>query len=151
MPKVISYIFVFLFSLITGFVSSHNPMGEANIIYSQAGNIQVNNPGTAQSFYDNLKGKQRDYFIDSSKDFELDVNLLVPEVANVSGRYSAIIFSESDGKEEQIAGLDGGAFDWTEFYDSFGRDYYLKGPEFNKNLPAGKYKIEVYSEKNTGK
>ena len=35
---------------------------------------------------------------------------------------------------------------WTEFYENYGRDYYLMGPEFDKTVPAGKYKIEVYSK-----
>ena len=41
--------------------------------------------------------------------------------------------------------------DWKEFYEPFGRDYYLKGPEFEKVLPAGDYKITVFRYENRGK
>ncbi|MBI3631298.1 MAG: Type 1 glutamine amidotransferase-like domain-containing protein, partial [Candidatus Staskawiczbacteria bacterium] len=37
------------------------------------------------------------------------------------------------------------------FYEPFGRDYYFKGPEFEKNLPAGDYKIIVFNYENKGK
>ena len=41
--------------------------------------------------------------------------------------------------------------DWQEYYESISREYYLKGPELDKQLPVGKYKIEVYSGDNQGK
>jgi len=169
MKKIILYIIGFLFFaswlLGPGSVSAHQP----RIIFSQAGYslgpVNINNPEISQAFYDELKGKPRDYFIDSSKDFELYINLLVPEEPNRDGRYSARVFlvndpSESFGKaqdkasgqeEEQIVELDGASFDWQEFYEPFGRDYYLKGPEFSRQVSAGKYKIEVYSGDNQGK
>ena len=40
------------------------------LVYSQSGDIQIANPETAQEFYDELKGKPRDYFINSDKSFE---------------------------------------------------------------------------------
>ncbi len=128
-------------------VSAHQP----RIVYSQPGDIQINNPEISQAFYDELKGKPRDYFINSSKDFALYINLLVPEEANRNGRYSANIFLVNDSGAEQIGSMDGASFEWKEFYEEFGRDYYLKGPELTKEVPAGKYKIEIYSKDNQGK
>jgi peptidase E len=81
----------------------------------------------------------------------LYINLLVPEIVNRDGRYSAIISSVNGDKEQQIDELDGGSVEWQNYYESFGRDYYLKGPELDKQLPAGKYKIEVFSKDNQGK
>jgi len=148
MRKIIQYIAIFLFLSLANSVSAHQP----NIVYLQQGDVKISNPEISQAFYDDLKGKPRDYFIDSDKDFELYINLLVPEEANKEGRYSASIFLLKDGQaEEQIASIDGTSFDWQQFYESFGRDYYLKGPEFSKQVSAGKYKIEVYSKDNQGK
>jgi dipeptidase E len=146
MKKTFLFFAILMFSSMAGSVSAHQP----RIIYSQPGNIQISNPEISQAFYDNLTGKARNYFIDSSNDFELYINLLVPEIANREGRYSANVFSVKGGGTEQIASIDGASFDWKEFYESFGRDYYLKGPEFSKQLPAGKYKIEIYSKDNQG-
>jgi len=142
-------VFLFLSGCLLGpcKVLAHQP----RIIYSQPGDIQINNPEISQAFYDELKGKPRDYFINSNKDFALYINLLVPEEANRNGRYSANIFLVKDSGTEQIGSMDGALFEWKEFYEEFGRDYYLKGPELTKEVPAGKYKIEIYSKDNQGK
>lgn len=147
MQKIISYIATLL--ILVGHligINSFIPTYQPRLVFSQVGDIQIKNPEVSQAFYDDLKGKPRDFFVDSSQGFQLYVNLMVPEPANASGRYSARIFSE-----QQIAELDGGSFVWQEFYDSYTRDYYSKGPEFSQQVPAGKYKIEVYSSDNKGK
>ena len=142
---------IFIFSLVffSGFafsISAHQPV----MIYLQKDNnsVQIANPEISRAFYDDLKGKPRDYFIDSSKDFDLYINLLVPAGTNPDGKYSAKVF-DNTGKE--IAFINGADFSWQQYYESFGRDYYYKGPEFDKKVSAGKYKIEVYSKDNLGK
>ncbi|MCX6721010.1 MAG: Type 1 glutamine amidotransferase-like domain-containing protein, partial [Candidatus Staskawiczbacteria bacterium] len=114
------------------------------------GDVQISDPELSQAFYDELSGQPRDYFINSNKDFDLYLNLLVPEAANAQGKYSANVFLlQGDNPPEQIASIDGATFQWAETYESFGRDWYLKGPEFDRQVPAGKYKIEVFSANNT--
>lgn len=151
------YLFIlvvfFLFSFVST-ASAHQP----KLIYFKQGDINISNPEVSQAFYDELKGNPRDYFIDSDKDFELYINFLVPAEANRTGRYSANIFSLKDSsanlgqaKEELVVFVDGTLTEWQDFYEEFGRDYYLKGPEFSKQVPAGKYKIEVFSSDNQGK
>ena len=44
------------------------------VAYLQSGNIQITDPEIIQLFYDNLKGKPRDYFINSDKSFDLYFN-----------------------------------------------------------------------------
>jgi len=127
-------------------------LGVPNLVYLQKGNVQVNNPEITKAFYDELKGQSKDYFIDSNKDFDLYINLLVPGPENKDGIYSARIFSiKDDGKEEIIISTEVLSSYWSRFYEPFGRDYYLKGPELTQKLPAGKYKIEVFSDANQGK
>lgn len=144
MKKITIYIVVFLFLAVASIVSA----SQLNVVYLQSGDVQIINPEIQQTFYDELKGAPRDYFIDSGKDFELYINLLVPEEANRDGRYSADIF---DDNGQKIYSIDGASFNWQEHYESFSRDYYLKGPELSQQFLAGKYKIEVYSEDNQGK
>lgn len=147
MKKITLSIFIFLFLGLAFSASAHQP----RIIYSQSGDIQISNPEISQAFYDELKGSPRYYFIDSAKDFSLYINLLVPEEANRKGRYSANVFLVADGKEELTFSMDSSAAEWKEYYESYGRDYYLKGPEIEKQLAAGKYKIEIFSGDNLGK
>ena len=134
--------------LLPAFASAHQP----RIIFSQTGDIQINNPEISQAFYDELKGSPRDYYINSDKDFALYLNLLVPTPANSTGKYSADVFLQKDGQaDEKILTLDGSTFEWKDFYESFGRDYYLKGPEITQQVVAGRYKVEIYSADNLGK
>jgi len=147
MKKITLSIFIFLFLGLAFNVSAHQP----RIIYTQTGDIKISNPEVSQAFYDELKQKPREYFIDSDKSFDLYINLLVPEFENKDGRYSANVFLIENGKEKKLFSLDGSALTWQEFYEPFGRDYYLKGPEIDKQVEAGKYKIEVFSKDNQGK
>jgi len=148
MQKLISYLAIFFVFLTAGTIAwAHSP----ELIYQKQGDIQINNPEISQAFYDELKEAPRNYFVESDKNFNLYVNVLVPEAKNREGRYSANIFSLTGDKEEKIFFIDGEISEWKEFYEPFGREYYLKGPEFEKQVPAGKYKIEVFSADNKGR
>lgn len=149
MNKKISFLlflvgFCFLMPLA---ISAHRPV----IVFLSEGNTQIQEPQISQAFYDELKGAPKSYYIDSGADFNLYINLLVPEFSNKDGRYSANVFLITDEAEKQIFQLDGSLAKWDEFYEPFGRDYYLKGPESEIPLSAGSYKIEVYSADNAGK
>lgn len=145
MKKFFLVIFFLLF--IASPASAHMPQ----LIYSQQGDAQINNPEYSQAFYDELKGQPRNYLINSDREFNLYLNLLVPEIANPDGRYSANIILIKEKEEKILYTIDANSVKWEEFYEPFGRDYYLKGPELDKQLVAGKYKIEVFSKDNLGK
>ena len=118
MKKTAIYIVVSLFLSGCFFIpNTVSAYSAPRLVYLQKGDIQIISPETSQSFYDELKGKPRDYFIDSNQDFKLYINLLVPEEVNRDGRYSARVFSETNGAEEQIAEIDGGSITWQEFYN----------------------------------
>ena len=138
-----------IFSFFTSSVAyAHQP----NLVFLNPGDVEISNPEISQAFYDELTGAPRNYFITSDKDFVLYINILVPEIANRNGRYSANVFLiKSDGTEEKIATINGSTPNWSEYYESYGRDYYLKGPELESQLLAGKYKIEIFSVDNLGK
>ena len=113
--------------------------------------IQIEKPEISRAFYDELKGRPRSYFIDSEKDFDLYLNLLVPKNTNPGGRYSAHVYRIENGKRSILTEIDGGSVVWKEFYEPFGGDTYLTGPEYKRSVPAGRYEIEIYSQANLGK
>lgn len=113
--------------------------------------IIVKDPEISQAFYDTLSGKPKIYRMDSAKEFNLYLNLLVPKTTNPNGRYSANVYLLDGQNKIPVAVLDGDKAIWTEFYEPFGGDYYYKGPEFKKLAPSGKYDIEVFSKDNKGK
>ncbi len=137
-----------LFLLICFFVPELALAHQPRIVYSQAGNIQVNNPETSQAFYDELKGAPRDYYIEfpaqggPASGWELYLNILVPSSVNITSRYSVDVY---DNQNKKIYSIDGKSSDWKQYYESFGRDWYMQGPELDQKVPSGKYKIEVYS------
>ncbi len=112
---------------------------------------EIDNPGISRAFYDSLTGNPRSYFINAKNDFDLYINLLVPKNTNPAGRYSARIFRIVNGKRSGLAVIDGSLSEWTEFFEPFGGDTYLKGPEYKQKAAAGKYEIEVFSKDNRGK
>ncbi|MCX6719864.1 MAG: hypothetical protein NTV36_02040 [Candidatus Staskawiczbacteria bacterium] len=126
MKKIILILFICFLVSLAGSASAHQP----RLIYLQKGEVKITSPEVSQAFYDELKGQPKDYFIDSDKDFNLYLNLLVPEEANKDGRYSAKIFMA----DQQAGELDAGSVEWKEMYESFGRDYYLQGPELDKQV-----------------
>lgn len=142
---------IFSICLFLGFAQSalaHLP----RIIYNRSNDIQIKDPQASQAFYDELGGNPRNYLINSDTDFNLYINLLTPAYSNPNGKYSAKIFLIKNGNDEEVAFIDGQTdFLWQEFYEPFGRDYYYKGPEFEKSLSAGDYKITVFSYENKGK
>jgi peptidase E len=147
MKKIIFILAAFFLFSFAPAVSAHQPQ----IIYFKQGDINISQPEVSQAFYDELKGSPRNYFIDfsaqggSASGGELYLNLLVPLNGSVdrrtTGKYSMNVFCQ----DVLIAVIDGSLTDWSEFYEEFGRDYYLKGPEFDQKVGAGKCKIEVYS------
>lgn len=112
---------------------------------------EIRDPAISRAFYDELTGQPRSYFINANKAFDLYLNLLVPKNTNASGRYSARVYRLSDGRRQLLTNVRADSVEWREFYEPFGGDTYLKGPEFKRNVQAGKYEIEVYNVGNRGK
>ena len=146
--RLFLFFLIFLFLGIAGFCQAYLP----KIIYNQNGDIKITNPEVSQAFFDELKDKPRSFLISSKTDFNFYINILIPEFANPRGRYSANVYLLKNNKKENIAKIDGSNdSSWQEFYDNFSRDYYLKGPELEKKLPAGDYSVEIFSFDNKGK
>lgn len=108
--------------------------------------INVADPEISKAYYGKLAGTPAIYHISTTVPFNLYVNVLVPRVSSATKDISARILQ--DGSE--IAVLDGSNYNWEEFYEPYGGDYYYRGPEFKKSVEAGNYTIEVYSSSNVG-
>jgi len=113
--------------------------------------IDIEKPEISRAFYDELEGEPRLYRIESEKEFDLYVNLLVPKNSNPDGRYSANVYRVEDGRRILLALVDADSVEWKEFYEPFGGDTYVMGPEWKQAVPPGKYEIEVFSADNRGK
>jgi len=136
--KILLFLFIFLGLGLAASASAHNP----RIVGNQE-TVRVLNPEISQAFYGVLQGAGQWFEINSDKDFTLYVNLLVPKINGVNTKLLFEIYKKENGEQNLIANLDGENFSWSEFYEPFGGDTYLKGPEFKAEVLKGDYQIRV--------
>jgi len=147
MKKLVIFLIAGIFMI--SLVSAHQP----RIISSEKGEKGVNviDPEISKAYYSGLKGKEHQYIIDSDEEFNLYVGILIPG-REITHTVSVEVIKDN----ETFALLDGENFEWWEFYEEFGKDYYMAGPElgveFKSNLtvPAGIYDIRVFNGNNWG-
>jgi hypothetical protein len=113
--------------------------------------VIVADPEISKAYYDTLSDAPRIYVIESQKPFLLYLNLLVPKSSNPQGRYSAIVYRVAEGKRAECARLNADSVEWKEFYEEYGGDYYLWGPEYEATVPEGRYEVEVSGNNYQGK
>ncbi|MGB9937502.1 MAG: hypothetical protein ACPK7O_07255 [Methanobacterium sp.] len=130
-------------------VAAHQPRVDVGTNTSVTNPIIVENPEISQAFYGNLKGTPDYYQITSDKPFELYLNILVPASRGLGGTLPSVQATDSSGKV--VMTLNGTTSTWTPYFEEFGGDYYLKGPEATKNVPAGTYNIKIFNAENQGK
>ncbi|MFA6375977.1 MAG: hypothetical protein WCX69_01080 [Candidatus Paceibacterota bacterium] len=106
----------------------------------------VADPEVSRAYYGWLSRRPAAYLIDSRQPFSLYLNLLAPQIENARLDFSMKIYKDGDLLETR-SGAD--AF-WQVDYEPFANDYYLKGPEYEAQMPAGNYEIEIYNSGNSG-
>lgn len=140
MKKIIILI-IALFVVAPAIVFAHQPRITDSRI------TEVTSPEISKAYYGKLTGEPDVYVINASEEFDLYVNVLVPDIAGQKKDVSAVIFK--DGTE--LAKLDGINFEWKQFYEPFGADTYWMGPEYKARAKAGAYEIHVSSPNNNSK
>ncbi|MBM4240310.1 MAG: hypothetical protein FJ150_01300 [Euryarchaeota archaeon] len=140
---------IFVFLLAVGVVSAHQPRLDIGADVSIENPIIVQNPEISQAFYGELNGKPDYYKISSDKTFKLYINLLVPASPGISGDFvSAEVL---DANKTPIIFINGTNASWKPYFEEFGGDNYLKGPEVRQTLGPGTYYIKVFNAENQGK
>ncbi|BDZ69597.1 hypothetical protein [Methanobacterium petrolearium] len=142
-------LFVFLLFLSLESLSAHQPRLDTGTAVSIENPIIVDNPEISQAFYGQLNGEPVYYQIKSDKPFELYLNLLVPTSPGQGGELVSAKVTDSSGNVVMF--LNGTNSTWNPYFEEFGGDYYLKGPEATLEIPAGTYIIEVFNSQNQGK
>jgi hypothetical protein len=146
--ELIAFILVILLASIP-MASAHQPRLDIGTSVSIENPIIVDNPEISQAFYGELNGEPVYYQIHSLQPFQLYVNLLVPTSTGQGGELVSAEVTDSSG--EVIMFLNGTNSTWNPYFEEFGGDYYLKGPEATLNVPAGTYNIRVFNSQNQGK
>ena len=113
--------------------------------------IEVKKPEISKAYYARLSGNPQTYVIRSEIPLRLYVNILVPDLPGIEMDYEAVISRQDDSQDVVLARLDGKVFEWRPFYEPFGGDRYMLGPEYEEVVPAGTYVVVVSSSDNRGK
>jgi hypothetical protein len=116
-------------------------------LVADTGVTRVERPEVSRAFYGELSGEPAVYEITSPDSFELHVSILVPDEAGMPTDLSVTVTRGSD----TIALLEGPAHGWTRFYEPFGGDSYLMGPEQTLRVGPGTYLATVTRPGNEGR
>lgn len=141
--KKIVLCFLFLFFLLPLAASAHLPrymMGENISLHSPA---EIENPTVSQVFYGRMRGTPDYYHFYLSQPSDVLIGLLTPIGEN---NFPQIELIAQKGKVQNLTGN----FDEV-YFEEFGGDYYLRGPEKTFSLPADNYLIKVYNASSTGR
>ncbi|MFA6325033.1 MAG: hypothetical protein WCX46_02285, partial [Candidatus Paceibacterota bacterium] len=103
-------------------------------------------PEISKAYYAQLDGEPQFYSIKSEVPFDLYVNILVPDIEGQKTDVVAYILKINETSNEIIKVLDGTDFEWKKFFEPFGYDSYLMGPEYKILVEAGEYEVQVTSE-----
>jgi len=121
------------------------------IIGKTKNDILVKEPEISKAYYGELKGDDMFYVISSDTDFELYVNILAPDLSPETQHNNSDLslwITDNNNLDIRLKGED---WNWTKFYEEYGRDNYLKGAEYKANVSSGIYYIVVYSKTNSEK
>ncbi len=125
--------------------SAHQPR-----IVSGRGPVVVAEPEVSRVYYGKLNGAEQWFRISSSRTFELYLGILSPKVAGAVTDTRVLLFKDTvrNGEDKVtpaglIKELNWPYTEWHDYYENFGGDWYLRGPEFRKILPAGDYAAVV--------
>jgi len=108
-------------------------------LVTDTGVTRVDRPEVSKAFYTELSGEPAVYEIVSPDSFALYVNILVPDEVGIPTDLSVTVTRGTD----TAAVLDGPAHKWTKFYEPFGGDAYLMGPELRLRAGPGTYVATV--------
>jgi hypothetical protein len=123
---------------LSGSVQAHQP----RIV--QGPETVVVNPEISRAYYGTLTGEPHIYKIQSNRDFDLYVSILVPGVANPKKD----VIVEIRKQDEAIAVIGGETADWKSFFEKFGQSTYWDGGEYKSRSQAGVYSVVVSSTNN---
>lgn len=107
--------------------------------------IKIEKPEISKAYYAELKGAPEYYEINSETDFLLYLNILAPDLESARTDFYAELFYEG------VVFFTLDSDKWEKFYEFFGGDNYLQGPEFERIVRKGTYLIKISNPDNAGK
>ena len=145
----------FLLLLLLTHAYAHKPVLNKNSAYPPDAPYEIEDPEISKAIYSTLSGNPHYYRIQSDVNFDFYAGILAAKIGECALE-SKFSFEVLDSEFHRIDLADGENFEWTPWYEEYGKQWYWNGPEIGKNFlsdriyKAGTYYIKVFNETNTG-
>jgi len=145
----------FLLLLLLTHAYAHKPVLNKNSAYPPDAPYEIEDPEISKAIYSTLSGNPHYYRIQSEVNFDFYAGILAAKIGECALE-SKFSFEVLDSEFHRIDLADGENFEWTPWYEEYGKQWYWNGPEIGKNFlsdriyKAGTYYIKVFNETNTG-
>jgi hypothetical protein len=116
-------------------------------VVGDAARVAVSDPEISKAYYGRLPSVPARYEIVSRRPFTLYAQTTVPDISGARRDYRLTILGP-DGP--LLAQLSTPTSHWKQFFEPFGGDHYLTGPEYRRHVPAGHYIVQVTRPGNRG-
>ena len=147
---------ILIFGLLwCGVGHTHQPvLNDTNPISFESAYI-IEKPEISKAIYSTLTGDPHFYRIQSETDFNFYAGILAAKIGEcaLEEKFS---FEVLDSDFHVLFVADGENFEWTPWYEEYGKQWYWNGPEVGKNFlsdrvfKAGTYYVRVFNNSNTG-
>ena len=152
MKKILTFITLLMFC---SYSNAHKPVMNENSSYPPDAPYEVEEPEISKAIYSTLAGDPHFYRIQSETDFNLYAGILAAKIGEcaLEEKFS---FEVLDSDFHVLFVADGENFEWTPWYEEYGKQWYWNGPEVGKNFlsdrvfKAGTYYVRVFNNSNTG-
>lgn len=133
----------------------HNPVLNEKSQYPKTEPYIIENPEISKAIFSTLNGDPHYYKIQSKTDFDFYAGILAAKIGEcaLDKKFS---FQVLDSDFHEIILADGVNFEWTPWYEEFGKQWYWNGPEAGEKFSsdrvfkAATYYIKVFNNTNTG-
>ena len=149
------YLTILLISMFISQAFAHKPVLNENSTYPPDAPYEIEEPEISKAIYSTLTGEPHYYRIKSDVDFDFYAGILAAKIGDCALE-SKFSFEVLDSDFHKIDFADGEKFEWTPWYEEYGKQWYWNGPEVGKNFlsdrvyDAGTYYIKVFNNSNTG-
>ena len=134
---------------------AHKPVLNENSTYPADAPYMIEEPEISKAIFSTLSGDPHFYRIDSESDFNFYAGILAAKIGDceLEEKFS---FEVLDSEFHSIRLADGENFEWTPWYEEYGKQWYWNGPEVGESFlsdrvfKAGTYYIRVFNNSNTG-
>jgi hypothetical protein len=148
-PFINAKIVILILAIVLATGYGHQPRFIMGQIPTRDNPIIVKQPTISKAFYGELKDTAAYFKVVLHDTLSIYLNLLVPDIDTFRDyKFSADLL---DSAWNLICRLDSGQAAWKPFYEKYGKDNYLMGPETRVPLKAGTYYIRVFNAVGAGR